>query len=215
MRPYSMRFSGIILIAVLACGGCAVGNRYNYSGVTADIAAAGSSSIAVAIQDLREYVVSGAKKPQFVGLQRGGYGNPFNVSTQSNRPLADDITEVVIASLGQKGFKAVPVAVTSADKQEAVLDKAKAAKAERILILTLNEWKSDTYANVALQYDVTLTVLTGEGKNLAEKTIKGRDNLGGSAWNPSAHARKAVPEALKAKLEELLNSPEIAKNLTT
>ena len=213
MKRQLVGLYGMVLLVAFVGSGCAVGNKYNYSNVMADIATPGNSSVSVATHDQREYVVSGAKAPQFIGLQRGGFGNPFNVSTQSNRPLADDITDNITASLSQKGFKAMPVAVSFSDKPEAVLEKAKAANADRIVLLTLNEWKSDTYANVALQFNVTMSVYDKDGKKLAGKTIEGRDNLGGSSWNPPAHARKALPAALKEKLEQLLNSPEIAKNL--
>ncbi len=204
---------GVASFVLFLVSGCAVGNKYSYSEVSADIGISGNSAIAVATHDQREYVVSGDKKPQFVGLQRGGFGNPFVVTTASDRPLADDMTDVIAASLAKKGFKTVPVTVLYSDKQDGVVEKAKASNADRMIILTLKEWKTDTYQNVALQYDATVSVLDKEGKKLAEKNIKGRDNLGGSSWNPPAYARKAVPEAFKKKMEELLNTQEIAKSL--
>ncbi len=209
----SIWLCGMVLFVLFLASGCAVGNKYSYSDVSADIGISGSSAISIATHDQREYVVSGDKQPQFVGLQRGGFGNPFVVTTASERPLADDMTDVLVASLAKKGFKTVPVAVLYSDKRDAVMEKAKAANADRMIILTLNEWKTDTYQNVALLYDATLSVLDREGKQLAMKSVKGRDNLGGSSWNPPAYARKAVPEAFKKKMEELLNAEEVAKAL--
>ncbi len=210
MRKRSM--AAALFMLLLACG-CAVGNKHNYSNVVADLRASGSSSVSVATHDQRPYVVSGEKPPQFVGLQRGGFGNPFSVSTLDDKPLADDITRDITASLAKKGFHAIPVIVLPSDSGETVLQKSKAAAAERSIIVTLLEWKTDTYSNVALLYDVSLSVYAKDGQQLAQKNIKGRDNLGGSAWNPPAHAKQAVPVALRQKLEELLNSPEISKTL--
>ena len=51
------------------------------------------------------------------------------------------------------------------------------------------------------------------GATLAEKRIQGRDDLGGSFWNPPSHAKGAVPLAFKAKLEEVLNDPAIGSAL--
>lgn len=206
--------SPIILYGVLVMGlsfsnGCAFGNKYDFSSVTADISGSGNSSVCIATHDQREYVVSGKKRPDFVGLQRGGYGNPFNVSTKSNKPFADDVTDVIAASLAKKGFKAVPIRVALADRPEAVVEKVIAANADRIIIVTLKDWKSDTYMNVALAYDVTLRVYSGQGKKLGEKNIEGRDNLDEGESSPARYARTAVPMALKKKLEELLNSKEI------
>ena len=63
--------------------------------------------------------------------------------------------------------------------------------------------------NTALIYAVTLRVLDMDGRVLAEKNLIGRDNLGSSFWNPPAHAKTAIPAAFKAKLEALLNSPDV------
>ena len=210
MRKRSMAVALFMLF--LACG-CAVGNKHNYADVVAEVQASGSSSVSVATHDQRPYVVSGEKLPQFVGLQRGGFGNPFNVSTLGDKPLADDITRDIAASLEKKGFHAIPVIVLPTDSGEAVLQKSKNAAADRGIIVTLLEWKTDTYSNVALLYDVNMSVYGKDGQQLAQKNIKGRDNLGGSSWNPPAHAKKAVPVALRQKLEKLLNSPEISKAL--
>jgi hypothetical protein len=94
-----------------------------------------------------------------------------------------------------------------------VRDRLTALETERALLLTLHEWKSDTYMNVGLTYDVTLAVLERAGIVLAERRLSGRDNLGGSFWNPPAHARDAVPRAFKAKIEELLNDAAVVAAL--
>ena len=64
------------VVAVLLTG-CAIGNRYAYQSVVANPQLSGTTAVGVATHDQREYVRSGSKDPQFVGLQRGGYGNPF------------------------------------------------------------------------------------------------------------------------------------------
>src|SRR5207245_797055 len=64
-------------------------------------------------------------------------------------------------------------------------------------------WKADRMQNTALIYAVTLRVLDMDGRVLAEKNLIGRDNLGGSFWNPPAHAKTAIPAAFKANLEAL------------
>jgi hypothetical protein len=203
----------VVVIILAFTAGCAVGNRHSYNDVVADLTVSGSRAVGVATHDQRQYVKDREKTPDFVGLQRGGFGNPFNITTASGQPLAIDMTGALVASLAKKGYKAVPVAVTQDEDQTAVLDKLKAVRAERLILLVLKEWKSDTYMNTALQYDVTMKVCDQDGKVLAEKMIQGKDDMGGSSWNPPAHARQAVPRAFKGKIEELLNSPEIAQAL--
>ena len=193
--------------------GCAMGNKYDYGSVVADLTISGSKSVAVATHDQRPYVVSGKKNPNFVGLQRGGFGNPFNVGTVSGKPMADAMSSVIMSSLAKKGYKAQVVVVSAKDGEKSVLGKLKTSSGQRKLLLTLREWKTDIYSTVTLVYDVTLRVYNASGKKLAAKSLKGNDNLGINAWNPPAYARKAVPAAFKKKVEELLNSKKIAKAL--
>jgi hypothetical protein len=207
-----MRFGPLALIGLLATG-CAVGNRYAYDSVIVNPAVSGTSTLSVATYDQREYVRSGDKAPQFIGLQRGGYGNPFDVKTRDDRPLADNMTAVIVNSLRLKGFPAQAVVITPSMSLSEVRQRLTVLETERALLLTLHEWKSDTYMNVGLSYDVTLVVMEHAGKVLAEKRLAGRDNLGGSFWNPPAHARDAVPQAFKAKIEELLNDAAVVAAL--
>lgn len=208
-------FSLVVFIVITLSTGCFSAKNYNYRDIVADVNSSGTVSISVAVHDQRDYVQSGNKSPDFVGLARGGFGNPFSVFTLSGRSLADDMSAVITASLAKKGYKAAPVTVLYSDSRDAVLDKMKATRSDRMIFLTLNEWKSDLnpYQDVTLLYGVQLALYNSDGKMLAEKKSDGRDSLGGDAWGPAAYARRAVPEAFKKKIEELLNSPDIANAL--
>jgi hypothetical protein len=211
---FGAEYRWIVLVAPLLVG-CALGNRHAYHTVLAEPNVSGSGALGVATHDQRAYVVAGGKDPQFVGLQRGGYGNPFDVRTAENRPLADDMTQALTNSLSRKGFQVLPIVVAASDSVDRVRDKLAQSGAPRAVLLTLREWKSDTYANTALMYDVTLRVVDRSGQVLGEKRIQGRDNLGGDMWNPPAHAKQAVPRAFKTKVEELLGDESIARALRT
>lgn len=210
-----MRLSHItfILLSIFLLTSCAVGNQHSYNDTIANIAASGNITVAATTHDQRQYTISGHSPPDYVGMQRGGFGNPFNVTTASGKPLAEDITTSICNSLSAKGFRAIAVNVAHSDNRNEVIAKLRESQSKRLLLLTLNEWQSDTYTNTGLSYDVKLEVLDSNGHKLSEKIIKGDDNLGGSAWNPPAHAREAIPKAFKEKLEALLNSEEILKTL--
>jgi hypothetical protein len=208
-----MRWSGLVVIVAPLLVGCGVGNQHAYHTVVANPGVSGSGQIGVATHDQREYVLSGNKEPQFVGLQRGGFGNPFDVRTIENRPLAQDMTQALANSLKQKGFEAVVIIVAHSDTPDRVREKMAQGAAPRSLLLTLREWKSDTHTNTALSYDVTLRVLDRSGQVIGERRIQGRDDLGGDFLNPHGHAREAVLRTFKAKLEELLNDENIARAL--
>ena len=207
-----MKYLVVGMVAALSAG-CAVGNKHGYSAVRPELGVQGNRSVAVAAQDARPYVVSGSKAPDFVGLQRGGFGNPFDVTTESGKPLVEDIAATVVLSLERKGFKSTAVKVAPSGTRADVRTLFAQTGSERIALLVFREWKSDTYQNTALHYDVTLYVYDNAGKELAVNRINGRDNLGGSAWNPPEHAKGAIPVAFTRKLEELFASDAVAKSL--
>jgi len=144
-----------------------------------------------------------------VGLQRGGYGNPFDVSTVSGKPMAAAMQNAVLNSLKKAGINVTGVILDHKVKTPGAIQALIQTGKDRLVLITLWEWKSDTYTNVGLYYHVTLDVLGRDGGVIARYTIKGKDNLGGSAWNPGKVARREVPIAFRRKLEELFNNERV------
>lgn len=211
------RFSRVFALAVVLASavmtGCAVGNQHRYHEASASIGVAQGITVAVAAQDERPYVLSGGKAPNFVGVQRGGFGNPFNVTTQSKKPVAEDIANSVARSLADSGAKSQSVFLAPRLSREQAIAELRETGADKLLLLTFSELKSDTYNNTAFHYRMRAYVCDAQGQVVAENTVSGRDHIGGSAFNPPAHAKTAVPEALERMLERLLNSREISSAL--
>ena len=205
--------ASVLLACVTALGGCAVGNRHSYTGTTPDLTTSGTRIVVVAVRDARPYVVSGNKTPNFVGLSRGGFGNPFDVLTESDNPLAVDFGTTIAAALRAKGFKASVLPGRIPTASEDIAAALKKADAERMALVILFEWKSDTFMNTALIYDVALTVYDATGKQLGATRLTGRDNLGGDAVNPPGHAKAAVPVAYRKILERLFSVQPIVTSL--
>jgi hypothetical protein len=201
----------VVPLVSVVLTGCAVGNRYAYQSVVASPQVSGTSAVSVATHDQREYVRAGSKDPQFVGLQRGGFGNPFDVRTADDKPLADAMTTALINTLAKKGFRAQPVVVSHSLTAADARQQAVRVGADRALVLTLQEWKSDTAMRVGLTYDMTMTVLDRTGAVLAEKRLQGHDNLGAASL-PS-QVGEIVAAAFKTKLEQLLDDPGVASAL--
>lgn len=64
---------GLVFAAGLVSG-CAVGQKIDYSQQYSSIPTiAKGTTLSLGVQDLRPYVISGKKEPNFVGVQRGGY----------------------------------------------------------------------------------------------------------------------------------------------
>lgn len=202
----------IALVLLSTLGGCAVGVTHQYNNAALQIKATSGSKLGIGVQDRRLYVVTKDKSENFVGLSRGGFGNPFVVKTASGAPLADDISKSIQAALSADGVNVsavnIPVGVNEA---EAI--KRLTASSGKAVLIELNEWKADTYVNTTLTYDVQALVIGSDGNVIATKKISGSENLGGSAMNPPGHSQKVVPLAFRRKIEELFSAPEIANNI--
>jgi hypothetical protein len=212
-----MKMNPILSVLTLALltlftQGCA--NQFSYSNAKVSFAATGSGKLAIATQDQRPYIVNGKKSPDFIGLVRGGYGNPFDVTTASGKSLSDEITGTLAASFQKSGFTTVPLAVSHSENDKAIKDKIVAAQSDKAVLFVVKEWKSDTLVNTALLFDLSLQVLDGSANIIVERQIGGNDDLGGSAFNTYKHSHTEVPKAFQAKLEEIINSPEIQRALT-
>jgi len=199
------------LVCVVLIGGCAFGQKISYDR-TVSLDARGSGTMDVAVVDMRPYVVNGDKSADFVGLQRGGYGNPFDVKTDTGNPLAEDIAASLRSSLEASGFEVTIIPTSPSRSADEARERLLASASDVDVLFRFAELKSDTMNNAAFQYDVMLTVYRN-GRDVASSSAQGRDNLGGSFLNPTGHARDAVPEAWNSLMDRLLNDPEVVAAL--
>lgn len=121
------------LLVLASLGGCAVGQRLDYRESSPHLTARSYGEVAVAVLDERPYVRSGSKNQTYVGTLRALYYNPFNVTTLSGGPLASDIQDAIRSSLARSSIKAV-----------SAISATKASRGQKLLVLTLREWKTDT-----------------------------------------------------------------------
>ncbi|MGH6689166.1 MAG: hypothetical protein ACREF4_00575 [Gammaproteobacteria bacterium] len=200
------------LAGLLLLGGCAVGVKHDYNQRGLDLGIATSATVAVGTLDQRPYIVNGQKAPDFVGLSRGGFGNPFDVTTQSGRPLASDVSSAIAESMRAKGVDAKPVEIKHALGDDQARAAMRAAGTQKSVLLTLFEWKGDSMINVGFNYDFTLRVFDKDGKQLASKLQQGRENLGAAdPFSPGGTAQ-IVPR-FRRMMEALFQDPDVVKAL--
>lgn len=207
-------FSGLTVLMVLfgailvSCGGNSAINRTeNYANAWPGINYSTDRSIVVGVVDNRPYVLSGKVGPAYVGVMRGGYGNPFYMNTESGGPLSDDIGKAIDSGLKNSGLRSkvvfLPAGMSAADASE----QLSAARRERALLLVVGEWKSDTYSTSRFLYDLTATVYDDAGKLLATYKDSNvdlkREEI--SAVSPLDAGRGA--------LSKMLNAPSIEQAL--
>ncbi len=185
----------VFATTLLILGGCAVGNRYDYGNAISGLPVSGTGKLAVDVVDVRPYVLSGDKKPDFVGVQRGGFGNPFDVRTGSGQPLATEMRDAIAKALQQQGFAVVGGTETAPRKLE----------------LRVFEWKTDVMMRMKTLYDLQLSIFDGSGALLARSTAKGEDV--GSGGFESGNATNAA-RTFELRFTELVRDEAVRSALS-
>ena len=196
----------VLLIA--SCGGnSAIHRTENYANAWPGINYSTDRSIVVGVVDNRPYVLSGKVGTQYVGVMRGGYGNPFYMSTESGGPLSDDLGTAIDSGLKNSGLRSTVVFLPSGLSPDKALKQFGANQRERALLVMVDEWKSDTYTTSRFLYDITATVYDGSGNLLATYNDSNvdlkREEI--SAVSPLDAGRGA--------LSKMLNAPSIEQAL--
>jgi hypothetical protein len=200
------------LFAMLLLGGCAAGVKHDFDQKGLELGVATSATVAVGTLDHRPYVVNGQKAQNYVGLSRGGFGNPFDVVTQSGRPLASEISSAIAGSMKDKGVDVRAVELKPALSLDEAGAALRAAGTQRSVMIRLQEWKSDAMVNTGLTYDFELRVLDKNGTVLVSKLQQGKENLGGADPFSPGGASQVVPR-FRRMLETLFQQPDVVKAL--
>ena len=195
-----------VSLALIVLAGCAVGNNYDYTTASIGLPLVGSGDVGVAVVDKRSYVLDGDKEPNFIGLQRGGFGNPFDVRTMSGNSLTDDLQVALRNALEDSGYNVTSLSVSAPDYASISAAIADGGVAKNV-VLTVNDWKTDVHMEVTLFYDLVLRVISNSGEIVATNEAEGQDILGGAGM-PSHNARTAAT-AFETKVGRLFNNPDI------
>ena len=196
----------VALIQMLLFTGCIGGKKLSYGDTVARVDATGTARVAVTAYDQRKLITSGQESPTFIGRERSLY-HRVTVDTASGRPLGDDLTNLLAASLAARGFKAIPVVVSQSESSDAVAQRMAVLRVDRGVVLTIADWRTDTRTETSsktqLSYDLDLQVLDSSGKILAQRRLSGHEN----------EISGAARDAFRQKLELLINAPEVTQAL--
>lgn len=204
----SKKTKRVLLWGTMLLAGCAY--KVPYNSVVA-FPERGNQKIAVAAVDERPDVLRHDNKPSYIGLIRSGFGIPQNGQTDDGRPLADDFSASIAISLGDNGYEAAALPTQPADSGAEALKQLQETGASRLVLLEIRRWSSDTYVNPSIDYDVTLHVFDGSGKELASKADSAHDKelSGGNMFNPRGASEDVLQEFYESKLKEWFWDPAI------
>lgn len=202
-----MRNYPLLLALAILSSACAIGNQYSYDAPDMVLPVRGAASVGLAVIDQRPYVLDGEKSPDFVGLQRGGFGNPFNVTTESGKPLSEDMQDALSKALESGGYSVTmlqPASGSEADIAQVLQRDGK----DLNLIILVEEWKTDAMMRFGVSYNLVLRILNQQAELLAENAIKGNKEAVGSAGFESANSN-AASRVFANKMNLLFSAPEI------
>lgn len=188
--------------------GTALGGRYDYAAITLPVAAAPAESVAVTVIDQRPAVVNGGEGPAFVGTMLGRYRNTVDVKTESGRPLAAVLTEAVARALERGAPAAAGVVLEEGTPEAEALAALGGTGAERLLLVRLNEWRTDASIRVTASWDLEATVHDRAGRLLGRRVSRGTENIGTAELDGEAGALSV--NFLAQKLSQLIDDPAIA-----
>lgn len=194
--------------------GCAIGNHYDYRSVRAPLPQTSKKcSVTVVTVDQRADVLKASVQNNYVGMTRGGYGNPFRVYTKSGAPLSEDLSRAIVSSLNNSGYQASVVTVNPVTNEASAKAQLLSTPSDRRILVTINKWESDTLINTDLNTDINIQVYDHSGKILANESFSESKGLGGNFFDPVIHARKSVLSETSSILSQVFSSPKIHNTL--
>lgn len=206
-----------VLLAVVLISGCTASYDLTKSKFATQLK--GSGKLAIAVQDQRSFIVDKTKPPAYIGQHPNGGGIMRDAVTRSGKPLAEDMSAILSPSFVANGFQVTRFAIpTSADNPGDVVKQQAAGGYDKIIVLTINKFRSDSWVEVELQWDLKMSVYDGKGELLAEKESAGmveglKRNFTGALSN--GQVQKALSDKLGLIFAELINSPECQKAIVT
>ena len=191
-----MRKLMLLLVLVVMTSGCAVRQQINQ-----EYAAPGGATsvnaaffpVSVLVTDDRPYVVSGDKEDCYIGIYKAGFGIPYDVRTNGEKPLAGELKRDLETDLRGVGF--------------AVSDSGP----ERIIAVSIQDYNFNCYINCRVWNTLHVQIKDGSGKVLRSKVVSAERVVEGSAmWGPKAAMERELPKIYAQMIQNIVrNDPEV------
>lgn len=169
-----------------------------------------SGSTALAVLDARPDVVNGERKETFIGFTRSLYGIPYPAHTASRKPLAQDLSDLVTRALKLGGTPAQAISASPFKGRAGAIKSLQASGADRLVLIEIRDWWSDTLIHTDLHYDLVATVLNTQGQELGSSTVTGHDELG----RRQRPERRDVPTATNDIFTTLLTADKVTASFS-
>jgi hypothetical protein len=186
----------VAVVVLSACagllGGCVVGQSVSPTYDVGLGTAVTGTPVSVNVHDERPYVKSGEKPPHFIGQYRGGFGNPWNVSTEGDQPVASLLQRDLAKELQALGH---PVVAQVAGV--------------RMLDVAIDEYQFDGYQNAKFWYLFNVKVIGPDGKVIAQSAVQDKLVIQGTFWQGAKGGiEKQLPELHAGAIRKIVRDNE-------
>jgi len=187
----------ILLLSVVAwqLGGCVVGQSISLDHNPIEPQQESTEkSVTVTVSDERGFVIDGQEPASYIGQYRAGFGNPWDVTTGSGEALAEIFKNDLKQELENMGF--------------AVEDQ----NADGSLGVIIKDWNFDTYTNGSFQYDLLVSVISSDGKELATSKVRDMHSIQGSLMTGAKAAmEEKIPVYYDGIIDAILRANELIR----
>jgi len=199
------------LALILSIGACMEQtSSYELAPAAPALTPPAAGSIAVVTLDERPYVLDGSKSAGFIGTDRGKYSNTVDVVTASGKTLAEEVTNLVVNGYAAQGTQAVAAAVPPKGGRDTALAAAR-SQGEKVVAVTIREWRTDSYTRVKSTWNLEATVYDGAGTALGHSQTQGAVPIGVTSLR--ADPSGLASEELSHRLSQLLGERRITDAL--
>jgi len=199
------------LALLIAFGACSPSGTYELAPVTLSLTATSQQTVAAAVIDQRPYVLNGDRSPSFLGTERGNWGGEKEISTESGRDLADDVNDAVVRALTNRGIAASALQPLKRGGEPETLAAFQAQGADRLLVVDIQDWRTDVYTRIKLSWRLEALVYDRSGNVLARTSSQGANPVAGT--DLTAQYAAITTAELSSKLSNLLNERVITEAL--
>lgn len=181
---------GVLTLTAWQLTGCVAGQSIALDHEPEEVVAPDRGmSVVVDVADEREFVVSGSESANYIGQYRAGFGNPWNVTTESGMTLADRFADDLAEELVNLGFS-----VTESD-------------ASGSLNVQIRDWNFDTYINGRFWCDIDVSVLSADGRKIAASEVREMRDIQGSVMTGAKYAMEdAIPRIYSEVIDAIARS---------
>jgi len=207
----SLKIYLVGILSLILLSSCAVSQKVKYDGLILNLSEIKTKNIDLALLDHREAVIDGSRKPDFVGYMMSGAGINWPMGTLSKNNLMDDLSYDIVNSLNKYDVKVTQVTTKWQDDEQTVKSKLLNLNGDIKIFFVFDQLHTNGYGIQFLYYKMNMFIYSKSGELLKQKTIEGKEKLGGNiAFGPGSY-KTYMPKSMSKLFEEIFNDKEILK----